>query len=544
MSRTFAALSRNAFLILLALLLVLPVLTVFSAWLPGAAGGERAGAIVREMAGTVLPDYLWTTVVLGVAVALGAAVVGTASAAAVTLFEFPGRRLLEWLLLLPLAMPAYVTAYAYTDFLQFSGPLQVGLREAFGLQGRLLPEVRSLWGAIWVFIFSLYPYVYLLARTALTERAPHLMEAARLLGASPARRILQVALPLARPAVAAGVALVLMETLADFGVTSYFGIQTFTVGIYKAWLAMDDRLAAAQLATILLALVALLLHLELRAQRRMRFAAAGVGRAGSAEAEPMRLLGLGRALAWGVCLVPVFMGFFAPVLFMLRPLASDWSVLPWGRFVEWAGNSVRLGGITAALAVAISFALAFAVRRSRDAVTRAVVRLASLGYAVPGAVIVVGLLLPVGWVQAAAPTLALPALITATAVGIVWAYLVRFCAVALQSVQSGYARIPMSLDDSSRMLGVGGVRLLSRVHWPLLKRSAAAAALLVFVDVMKELPATMVLRPFNSDTLAVVAYQLARDERLGEAALPSLALVAVGLVPVILLSRTLRASRR
>ncbi len=544
MSRSVTALLRNVFLLLLALALVLPVLTVFSAWLPGTVGGEQAGAIVREMAATVLPEYLWTTFVLGLAVAFGAAVVGTASAAAVTLFEFPGRRELEWLLLLPLAMPAYVTAYAYTDFLQFSGPLQVWMREAFGLEGRLLPEVRSVWGAIWVFIFSLYPYVYLLARTALSERAAHLMEAARLLGASPARRIAQVALPLARPAVAAGVALVLMETLADFGVTSYFGIQTFTVGIYKAWLAMDDRLAAAQLATILLVLVALLLHLELRAQRRMRFAAGGVGRAGSAEAEPMRLGTGGRALAWAVCLVPVFMGFFAPVLFMLRPLAADWSVLPWGRFVEWAGNSVRLGGITAALAVAISFVLAFAVRRSRDAFTRAVVRLASLGYAVPGAVIVVGLLLPVGWVQAAAPRWGLPALITATAVGIVWAYLVRFCAVALQSVQSGYARIPMSLDDSSRMLGVGGLQLLSRVHWPLLKRSAAAAALLVFVDVMKELPATMVLRPFNSDTLAVVAYQLARDERLGEAALPSLALVAVGLVPVILLSRTLRASRR
>jgi len=544
LSRSPAALWRTAFLILLACALVLPLLTVFAAWLPGAEGSEQAGAIVRAMAATVLPDYLWTTFVLGLAVAAGAALVGTACAAAVTLFDFPGRRALEWLLLLPLAMPAYVTAYAYTDFLQYSGPLQVWLRESFGLEGRLLPEVRSLWGAIWVFIFSLYPYVYLLARTALSERAAHLMEAARLLGAPPARRIVQVALPLARPAVAAGVALVLMETLADFGVTSYFGIQTFTVGIYKAWLAMDDRLAAAQLATILLVLVALLLHLELRAQRRMRFAAGGVGRAGSAEGEPQRLAGTGALAAWLVCLVPVFMGFFAPVLFMLRPLASDWSVLPWGRFIEWAGNSVRLGAITALLAVAIAFVLAFAVRRSRDWVTRAVVRLASLGYAVPGAVIVVGLLLPVGWLQQVAPGAALPALITSTAMGIVWAYLVRFCAVALQSVQSGYARIPLSLDDSSRMLGVGGLRLLSRVHWPLLKRSAAAAALLVFVDVMKELPATMVLRPFNSDTLAVVAYQLARDERLGEAALPSLALVAVGLVPVILLSRTLRSAKR
>ena len=530
--------------IVLALLLALPVLAVLGAWLPQAEGGAQSGAILREMAATVLPDYLWTTLWLGLSVAVGAAVVGTATAAAVTLFDFRGRRQLEWLLLLPLAMPAYVTAYAYTDFLQFSGPLQVWLRAVFGLEGRLLPEVRSLGGAVWVFIFSLYPYVYLLARTALGGRAARLVEAAGMLGASPARRIRSVALPLARPAVAAGVALVLMETLADFGVASYFGIQTFTTGIYKAWLSMDDRLAAAQLATFLLALVALLLQLELRAQRRMRFATGGVGRAGSAEAQPTRLRGPGCAAAWLVCALPVLMGFVAPVLFMLRPLAADWSVLPWDRFVQWAGNSVRLGGITAVLAMGIALALAFAVRRRGGALTRAVVQLVSLGYAVPGAVIVVGLLLPVGWLQAAAPGWGLSALVTTTAVGIVWAYLVRFCAVALQSVQSGYARIPASLDDSARMLGVGGMGLLARVHWPLLRRSTAAAALLVFVDVMKELPATIVLRPFDSDTLAVVAYQLARDERLGEAALPSLALVAVGLVPVILLSRTLRGSSR
>ena len=245
--------------------------------------------------------------------------------------------------------------------------------------------------------------------------------------------------------------------------------------------------------------------------------------------------------AWVVCTLPVLMGFVAPVVFMLRPLAADWSVLPWERFLEWAWNSVRLGGITSGLAVAVALALAFAVRRRPDLLTRGVVRLASVGYAVPGAVIVVGLLLPVGWLQGVVPHWGVGALVTTTAVGIVWAYLVRFCAVALQSVQSGYARIPGSLDDSARMLGAGGVRLLARVHWPLLRRSTAAAALLVFVDVMKELPATMVLRPFNSDTLAVVAYQLARDERLGEAALPSLALVLVGLVPVVLLSRTLRS---
>ena len=528
-------------LLLLALVLSLPVLALLAAWLPWGQGGAQAVAILREMASTVLPGYFWTTLWLGLWVALGAACVGMATAAAVTLFDFPGRRQMEWLLLLPLAMPAYVTAYAYTDFLQFSGPLQTWLRAGFGLEGRVLPEVRSLGGAVWVFIFALYPYVYLLARTALGERAAHLMEAARLMGAPLSRRVRTVALPLARPAVAAGVALVLMETLADFGVVSYFGIQTFTTGIYKAWLAMDNRLAAAQLATMLLALVLVLLWLEQRAQRRMRFATSTTGRAGSAEAQPQRLAGWRCAGAWAVCLLPVLMGFVAPVAFMLRPLAADWSVLPWDRFVEWAANSVRLGAITAVLAVALAMALAFAVRRRADRTTHAVVRLASAGYAVPGAVIVVGLLLPVGWLQAALPEWGVGALFTTTAVGIVWAYLVRFCAVALQSVQSGYARIPASFDDAARMLGTGGWGLLRRVHWPLLRRSTAAALLLVFVDVMKELPATIVLRPFNSDTLAVVAYQLARDERLGEAALPSLALVAVGLVPVILLSRTLRA---
>ncbi|WP_332826589.1 ABC transporter permease [Ramlibacter sp.] len=524
-------------LLLIAGVLLLPVLAVLGSWF---SWNAASGQILREMGATVLPDYALTSLVLCLAVGLGAALVGTAGAAAVTLFDFPGRRIFEWALLLPLAMPAYVVAYAYTDFLQFSGPLQGWLRAEFGLQGRLLPEVRSLPGAVAVFVFSLYPYVYLLVRTALAERAAQLMEAARLLGAPLSRRIRSVALPLARPAITAGVALALMETLADFGVASYFGIQTFSTGIYKAWLAMDNRIAAAQLATLLLVVVAVLLGLEMRAQKRLRFAV-GTARAG-AEAQPVPLRAGGALIAWAVCGLPVLLGFVLPVAFMLRPLAADWSVLPWNRFLEWSWNSLRLGGISAALAVAMAVLLAYRLRRSPGGVTRGVAQLAGLGYAVPGTVLVVGLLLPVGWLQQAWPSSGVGYWMTATILGIVWAYLVRFVSVALQSVQSGYARIPASLDDSARMLGAGGPGVLARVHWPLLKRSAAAAGLLVFVDVMKELPATLVLRPFDSDTLAVVAYQLARDERLGEAALPSLALVLVGLVPVVLLSRTLRAA--
>ena len=535
---------RQSLFLLMTAVFMLPVLAVLASWLSIGGADDSARQILLEMMQTVLPDYLGTTLILCLTVGVGVVLVGLSCAAAVTLFDFPGRRFFEWALLLPLAMPAYVVAYAYTDFLQFSGPLQTWVREATGWQGRVFPEVRNLAGAAWVFVFSLYPYVYLLSRTALGERAAHLMEAARLLGAPMRRRMLEIALPLARPAVAAGTALALMETLADFGVSSYFGIQTFTAGIYKAWLSMDNRVAAAQLATVLLGLVAALLLLERKSRQKLRFAASRGARAGSMDARPLRLSGSRLGLVWALCSVPVLAGFVLPVGFMVRPLVADWSVLSWEPFIGWAFNSLRLGAISSVLAVSLALLLAFNLRRQPDTPTRWAVQLAGLGYAVPGAVIVVGLLLPVGWLQALAPQTGVGYLMTATIFGLVWAYLVRFCAVALQSVQSGYARIPISFDDSARMLGSGDWGLLRRVHWPLLQRSTTAALLLVFVDVMKELPATLVLRPFNSDTLAVVAYQLARDERLGEAALPSLALVLVGLIPVVLLSRTLRSADR
>jgi iron(III) transport system permease protein len=414
------------------------------------------------------------------------------------------------------------------------------MRQHWGLQGALLPEVRSVWGAAVVLTLALYPYVYLLARTALADRANHLMEAARLLGAPLHRRIWQVALPLARPAIAAGTALALMETLADFGVSSYFGIQTFTAGIYKAWIVMDDHIAAAQLATALLVLVAGVLGMELRAEARMRFSSARSDRHG-AESLPFALKGLHAAVAVLLCSMPVALGFVVPVLILLFSLgALDPTAVVWSRFAQWSATSLSLGVVTSVLAVGEAlFVSAFArLRPAWDA--RLAVRAMGLGYAVPGVVIVVGLLLPFGWLQNRFPNLGLGYWLTATSLGLLWAYLVRFVAVALQAVQSGYARISPSLDESSRMLGAPAWVVLLKVHLPLLRRPLSAAALLVLVDVMKELPVTLVLRPFNTDTLAVMAYQLARDERLGEAALPSLALVAVGLLPVILLSRTLR----
>ncbi|MEN9900118.1 MAG: putative 2-aminoethylphosphonate transport system permease protein PhnU [Pseudomonadota bacterium] len=528
---------RSVVFIFTALLISLPILALIGSWLEWNAASAQ---VLSELAQTVLPDYLLTSVLLCAGVAVGVTVLGLSTAAAVTLFKFPGQSFFEWALLLPMAMPAYVVAYAYTDFFQFSGPLQTFIRSTWALEGRVFPEIRSLGGAIFVFSLTLYPYVYLLARTALNERASHLMEAARLLGAPLYRRISEVALPLARPAVAAGVALALMETLADFGVSSYFGIQTFTAGVYKAWLIMDNRIAAAQLATLLLVMVLILLHLEKQAQARMRFTSSNTNSANSREAQATQLSQVSGLALTTWCSLLVFLGFVLPILLMLKPLLMSDTIIPWQRFLEWSYNSLRLGGITALLAVGFSMLIAFGLRNKADFFARFISQLVGLGYAIPGAVVVVGLLLPVTWIQKQWPETHVGFWITASILGLVWAYLVRFCAVALQSIQSGYARIPHSLDDSARTLGVTGLTLLSRVHAPLLKRSVFAAALLVFVDVMKELPATLVLRPFNTDTLAVVAFQLARDERLGEAALPSLALVAVGLIPVLLLSRAMR----
>ncbi len=532
------------------LLLALPVLGVLASWLRFDAA---ALAVLQHQAQTVLAGYAWESAVLAFGVAVGVAGVGVATAVAVVLFRFPGRRIFEWALLLPLAMPAYVLAYTYTDALQYSGPVQQGLRALFGWQGALWPDVRSLWGAVFLFVFSLYPYVYLLARAALGERAVHLMEAARLLGAGLGRRITSVALPLARPAVVAGVALALMETLADYGVGSYFGLSTLTTGIYRAWLSMNDAAAATQLASVLLVLVAVLLALERRARKHLRFSSQGGAALAShtAEAQPVPLHGGAALAACVLCALPVLLGFVLPVgwlcTMLWRGAVDSAAGLPLLRFAQWAWASFSLALLAASIATVLALGLGFALRQPHawpDRLLAASARLLSLGYALPGAVVAIGILVPLAWLQARWPSAGLSTVFTGTVLGVMFAYLVRFSAVALQTVEAGYARVPLALDETSRMLGASRRRLFARLHLPLLRRSALAAGLLVFVDTMKELPATLVLRPFGSDTLAVVAYNLARDERLAEAALPALAIVAVGLLPVLMLSRTLRQATR
>jgi iron(III) transport system permease protein len=530
-------------LIVVALGLAMPVLAVLAAWF---ALDAQAVASIRHLSETVLVGYVTQTVFLAVAVALGVTLLGAGAAAAVTLFEFPGRRSFEWLMLLPLAMPAYVLAYAYTDMLQFGGPLQSTLRAWLGAEGALWPDIRSLPGAAALFVLCLYPYVYLLTRAALAERGVQMMEAARMLGAGLWRRIAGVAMPLSRPAIAGGVALALMETLADYGVGSYFGLTTFSTGIYKAWLVMNDHIAAAMLASMLLVAVGILLTVERRAQRKLRFVSTRT-QAQVVDSQPAELHGGAALFAWVLCAIPVAFGFLIPVAWLLKLVADEARYgdfgLPLTRFAQWCLASFQYAALAAMLALVFTAALAFAQRTAPPGqkLIKRVAGLVSLGYAVPGAVIAVGILLPLGWLQAAWPGSGVGGWVTGTSMAVVYAYLVRFSAVALQSIESGYARVPVSVDDTARTLGAKPMRIMKEIHAPLLRRSMAAAALLVFVDVMKELPATLVLRPFNRDTLAVTAYNFARDERLAEAALPSLAIVAVGLIPVLLLSRMLRS---
>jgi len=523
----------------LALIVSLPVASVIvNVFQPDSEG------VWAHLAETVLGEYVFNSLALALGAGLAAALLGTGAAWIVAMYRFPGHRVLEWALLLPLAMPTYVIAYAYTDFLQYAGPLQSLLREALGWsrEDYWFPDVRSLSGAILIFGLVFYPYVYVLARAAFLERSGTLMDAARCLGASQLIAFFRVALPLARPAVAGGVALVVMESLAEFGAVSYFGVPTFTTGIYRAWYAFGDPVAASQLAASLLGVVALALILEKASRGRARFDDSG-GRPA-----PRPQLSGGRAwLAWAGCMLPLTGGFLLPAALLLRMALSEGDSEFGVKYLALAGNSLVLATVASSLALIVALLLAYAGRAHPGRWMAAVKRLASLGYAVPGTVIAVGALIPltaldhalIDWAQAQFG-LSLGLIITGSAMALIFAYLARFLAVALNAVEASLARIRPSLDEAAKSLGATRLGLLTRVHVPLLTGGIVSGLLLVFVDVMKELPATIVLRPFNFETLATQVYILAADERLAEAATPSLIIVAVGLIPVVLLSRTLR----
>ena len=525
---------------LIALLVALPLLVVALNLL------VPRGDTWAHLASTVLPGYVWNTVVLAVGVGAGVTLAGVSCAWLTSLCRFPGRGFFEWALILPIAMPAYVMAYVYTDFLQFAGPLQAGLRAWTGWRtgDYYLPDIRSLGGAVFVLASVLYPYVYLLARTAFLEQSGSSFETARVLGQGPWQTFFRVALPLARPAIVAGVALAMMETLADYGTVAYFGVDTFSTGVFRAWFSLGDPVAAAQLGALLLAGAGAVLMLERALRGRSAFYS-GPRRA----PVPHVLHGAKAAAAAAACAVPLVAGFIAPVALLLRLAVQD-TEPGWGaRFVGLAFNSFTLAGVAAVLAVLGALVIAYSARVRPGMVANFANRTAGLGYAIPGVVIAVGVLVPVTyldrWLSAwlsgqfgVAPKLWLGG----TIVVLVYAYLVRFMSVALQTVEAGLAKIRPSLDDAARSLGMGPGETLAHVHTPILARSLVTAGLLVFVDVMKELPATLAMRPFNFDTLAVQTYNLAKDERLVEASVAALAILAVGLIPVLLLARSM--SRR
>ena len=532
--------------VIIAAFIAAPVLSVFSNVFVGGTSDTWA-----HLSDTVLSDFVFNTVVLCVGVGLGVASIGITTAWLTTMLDFPGRRFYEWALVLPMAMPAYVMAYAYTDFLQFVGPVQSGLRAFFGWRAGdyWFPDVRTVGGAVTMFMFVLYPYCYILVRTAFLERAGGMLEAGRSLGLGPWGCFLHVSLPLARPAVVAGTALALMETLADFGTVSYFGVQTFTTGIYRAWFSLGDRIAAAQLAAALLTFVVLVLSLEYASRGRARFN--NTSRQQGAPARRNLPLGLG-LLASFACFMPLLLGFLLPAALLLRMAFVDGDAQFGPRFVQLARNSFVLAAVSSVIAVVLAVLLAYAARLARTSLPAAMNRIVGLGYAVPGSVIAVGVLIPVTrldtWlVQVWQASFGVnPGLILSGGIAaLVYAYLARFLAVALNAVESSLGKITASMDDASRSLGCGKWETLRRVHVPILRGSLLSAALLVFVDVMKELPATLVIRPFNFDTLATQAHTLAADERLAEASTAALIIVAVGLLPMFVISRQiLKGGRR
>ncbi|MDP5104513.1 MAG: iron ABC transporter permease [Erythrobacter sp.] len=526
----------------LAALAGLPIAAIVWAALAGAGGTSET---IATLAGTVLPTYIANTALLMLLAGGFAAIVGTGCAWLVAATAFPGRRLLGWALVLPLAVPAYIAAYIYADLLDFSGPVQSALRQAtgWGPNDYSVPDIRSLTGGALVLGFVLYPYVYLLARTAFATQSASQFRAARSLGAGPAAAFWRIALPAARPAIAGGLALVLMEVLADFGVAEYFAIPTFSTGIFRSWLAMGDKAAALKLAAVMLLFVVALVALEAATRRGRSDSSDGLtGRAG---AEPLVALSpLGKALALIACLIPVLFGFVVPALYLGTLAMGDVAQKAAGDLASYAQGSLWLGLAAAGVCLAAALLLAFAQARSGSRVTSSAIRLATLGYALPGALLAVGLLAPVGAFDQSITRFARDAfgwggglLLTGTSVVLIYALSVRFLTVAYNTVSGGLARIPPGLDAAARSLGASPSRVLARIYAPLLAPSLAGAAALVFIDTLRELPATLILRPFNLETLATRTYRLASDERLVEAAIPALILLAAGLLPVLLLNR-------
>lgn len=520
--------------LILAALVAIPIAVPFLAWL------TPEGAVWRHLAHTVLGELARNTALLVAGVGLGVLVLGTGLAWLTAMCEFPGRRVFEWALMLPLAIPGYVLAFVAIGLLDFSGPLQTTLRAAFGEELQL-PPVRSAGGVIAVMVLALYPYVYMLARAAFLAQGRTLLECGRMLGLSPWQAFVRVALPTARPALAAGVALALMETLADFGAVYIFNYDTFTTAIYKAWFGLFNLDAAAQLSTLLLLLVACALY----AERHFRGAARFHGGGKPAHERRFRLRGLRAYAASAAAAGVLALAFLIPLAQLLVWAAGTVLQDLDARYFEFVNHTLVLGLLAALLTVAAAVLLATVRRHAPDTLTVALTRISTLGYALPGTVLAVGIMLALTWFDQRVDTLAawlgVPGIaLGGTVAALLFAYLVRFLAVAHGPVESGLERITPSITQAARSLGARHREILWRVYLPMLRPGLLSAALLVFVEVMKELPATLLLRPFGWDTLAVRIFEMTSNGEWQRAALPALALILVGLAPVLLLMRPSR----
>ena len=504
--------------------------------------------ILGHLANTVLGTYVANSLMLAIGVGVMTLLIGVPAAWFTSVCEFPGRKYFVWALLLPLAFPAYIIAYTYTGILDYAGPVFSFVREVAdeSLSKHLYFSIRSVPSAIAMFSLVLYPYVYLLARSAFLEQSVSFLEASRTLGYSIPQGFFRLAIPLARPAIVTGVSLALMETLADFGTVEYFGIGTFTTGIFRAFYGFGDATAAAQLSTMLLGFVALLIFIERYSRRRARYHSTS-GK--TIHQSTIQLRGKHALFAWIMCLLPIFLGFILPALILMKWVLFDaeLNVAAFGKLV-W--NSFFLAIVAALIAVTLAIVLGYARRTSKTRLVQGFVGISGLGYAIPGAVIAVGIIVPLAWLDHRLIDFArsifgvnIGLILSGSIFALLFAYTVRFLAISLGSVQSGLEKIRPNMDYAARVLGYRTFEVVGKVHLPLLRRSLLTAVLIVFVDVLKELPATLILRPFDFNTLAVRAYELASDERLIDAALPSLVIIATGIIPVILISKSISRDR-
>ena len=532
----------SIFAVVIAAFISLPVIIIVSYLV------QADGALWQHLLDTVLNDYLINSLLLLLGVGTGVILLGVPTAWLTSMCSFPGRRWLSWALLLPLAMPAYIIAYTYSGLLDFAGPVQTWIRDLTGLSygAYWFFEIRSLGGAIIMMSLVLYPYVYLLARAAFLEQSVSSIEVGCSLGYSRWQALWKLALPMARPAIIAGLSLALMETLADYGTVQYYGVSTFTTGIFRTFYGYGDTAAAAQLAASLLAFVILLVLLERYSRRRARYHSAAESRA---RADLIPLSGSKAIMACVICLSPLMFGFIIPATQLLFWAVFEAEPLGWD-FVGLAWNSFSLAFLAAIIAVILAIILSYAKRTKPIKPVRTVLAMAGFGYALPGTIIAIGVLIPLAWLDHRlidifgslgwdSPGL----LLSGSLVALLFAYTVRFLAVALGSVQSGLEKIKPSLDQAGRSMGHSPLDILRKIHVPLMRSSILTAVLIVFVDVLKELPATLILRPFNFNTMAVRAYELASDERLVDAAPASIMIVLVGLIPVLMLHASIARRR-